>query len=326
MFSFYNHCIYCQNEIDEKSKTDGEHIIPKSIEGFWRSYDVCTDCKKYFGDNIDGLALKNIDIIEAMKNLGFKEKAPFDGIPLYSKDIVNDTVIPFCSKNGMLRPKVEKSDNYLSCGEDDWEFVAKKWLFDVATPILGKDAAEIEINQIKERYKMLQPGEKLKIDSIRCTIRKGAAKNINVDTNKLPSITPLIAKISIAYLFLVFSGGVADIKELLELRDHCRFNGPIGEQVIYRTRPQEESSYAKYHNIYLESHNKLLMLRITMFGYCCWTVILTSEIPIKIGELNGKLVDASCLKLDFSDPNDKKKFIGFKYSGEKSMLMQRYDI
>lgn len=56
MFNYFQKCIFCFSSLPTYPSGDGEHVIPKNINGFWRVYDVCDLCREYFGTNVDHLS------------------------------------------------------------------------------------------------------------------------------------------------------------------------------------------------------------------------------------------------------------------------------
>ena len=88
LFQQYDFCIFCLDPLSKERKGEGEHVFPQNICGSWRIYDVCSDCMKYFGDNIDQLSIKNPNIINALKDGKFKKSdIYFEQLQYKGKDL-----------------------------------------------------------------------------------------------------------------------------------------------------------------------------------------------------------------------------------------------
>lgn len=117
MFKFYNHCIFCKKKLPAEPNGVGEHVIPKNIYGFWRSHDICKECKQYFGDNIDQIPLQNVYILNAMKNLNLPNADElFEHLPHFGFDTIDKRKIPIIRKGDGFKIKSTRKDkNFLEC-------------------------------------------------------------------------------------------------------------------------------------------------------------------------------------------------------------------
>ena len=123
IYKIYKYCIFCPQKLPNDTSGRGEHVIPESIFGFWRIFDICNDCKKHFGDNVDGLAIKNSHILNAMSNFN-KEKVEkyFDEMPFSGKDSKTNNTVKMVRKKGELKAKVViKNSESIQYSEEDFE-------------------------------------------------------------------------------------------------------------------------------------------------------------------------------------------------------------
>jgi hypothetical protein len=121
MFSWHKNCLFCFKALPEldQRKGEGEHIIPKNIYGFWKSYDICSECKEYFGKNIDILSLKNPNLLNAIKELKLPyADTVFDNISYSARDTIDNRSIKMVRKKGKFRIKVSQiRNNFFECAE-----------------------------------------------------------------------------------------------------------------------------------------------------------------------------------------------------------------
>src|SRR4051794_10408227 len=62
----------CSENFGPRSRSE-EHIIPKSLFGKFITNDLCKCCNDHFGAVADHALVRDKDIVEAAKLLGFKE-------------------------------------------------------------------------------------------------------------------------------------------------------------------------------------------------------------------------------------------------------------
>lgn len=197
LFRIYQYCIFCFKELppQDQRSGEGEHVIPKSIFGFWRSYDVCEDCRKYFGDNVDQLATQNPLIIDSMKqlNLGNPEKY-YEQLNFIGKDIHSNQPVKMIRRNGNYKSKAIISEKYIECSERDFDQLVIKNFRMTLSSKYNSEELEQKLTEIKEAYFNLNIGDSI-IDPVLGEIKRRQISNIEYDQENLPSITPLIAKI-----------------------------------------------------------------------------------------------------------------------------------
>ena len=319
MLKFYGYCIFCFKELPTEPKGEGEHIIPKNIYGFWRTYDVCEKCKEYFGDNVDQLPLKDIAILNAMKylNLPNADKL-FENLPYIGTDTIDKSNIQMIRKDGDFKIKVTAVDNrFLECSEDDWDMFGIKWLEDNVRHKVTKQVFDKEIEHMKNEYKALNPGDTVHSDILGYSIRKRQTYNVEVDKGALPAITKLIAKIVVCFLWLVLSPQqIAEIPDFEMLVKHARSEHELRKYLINWCSITQKVQYHKFHRLRLHTFANTQIVDITLFGYPNWRTVLKSTSPIILKDSEDQKLEEVQLILDFEDLENRKKYIGFRYADE----------
>lgn len=317
--------------LGKERKGDGEHVFPQNICGSWKIYDVCPECMRYFGDNVDQLSIKNPNIINSLKAGKFKKSDKyFEQLRYKGKDVVSDEYFDMVLRGGVHRLKIKeislnKKDIELLCSDEDFEDVIipkiyQKFLFN-----FPKKLFDSEIEEIKRNYKILNPGDQLKSKIFNITIRKGEISQVQLDEETLPSISPLIAKIVLCFLFYILNPKqIALIEEIELLKDHARNGKPLTKPIIYWHPFDEKQPTQSWHGIKLSIDKDFLFFDVTLFGSINWRVILRSKEPIGI-QLDGSKKDRLemlFLVNDFESHTQKPPLIGIKYIGiEESYLV-----
>ena len=316
MFKQYDFCIFCFKSLPKPPKGEGEHVIPKNVYGFWRIYDICEECKKYFGDNVDHLAIKNVHIVHAMHDLVLPKSDKFlDSLPYYSTDVFENRKVKMVRKDGKYKTKVKTDgDRYLECSEEDWEIVGVEWLKKFSN--ISKEEFNKEIERLRQEYNKLRPGQIIHSNLLQCYIRKSQTKNVEYDKEALPDISQLIAKIVISFLSYLLAGKqIVNINQYKMLLEHARYGHPLEKFVIGFLPPREETKFFKFHRIAMSCFSNILMVDVTFFGNLTWRTSLRCKSPITINLDTGRVADEVMLILDFEDLNNRQKVIGYKYSG-----------
>jgi hypothetical protein len=329
MFSLYENCLFCFSELPDPSQRrgQGEHVIPRNIYGFWKSQDICDSCKRYFGLKVDNLALKNAELVKAITELNLPNiDSVLDSHAYQAKDTINDSKVKMVRKKGKFKIKVTKTKNhFFECAEEDWPKIGLEWIRSTAPTSFPIEVIETEIRNLEEQYKKLKPGETVRSDKLGITVRKRQVRGVEFDTSSFLSISPLIAKIAVCFLYYCLSPEELEkIKEVEMLRSHARHSKPIDNYVINWFPPIKKTPYYRWHRITLEPFGKTLLLDITLFGYPNWRIIATSEDKLSVKYRNGQPVRMLYLVFDFSDFLDKKKYLGFKYQDNNQI--EWYDL
>lgn len=322
MFNFFKRCIFCYESLPEEPQGDGEHVIPRNIFGFWRIHDVCEKCKEYFGEKIDQLSLQDVQVLSAIHSLQLpKADLYFDSLPYLGSDTVDGRKVKMIRKGGRLKTKAQYLDtDFFECAEDDWERIGIEWM----RKDVGKEISEDDFNKESERlrndYQGIKTGEIIHSDLLGYSVRKRTVTDIQVDLDKLPSISKLIAKIVFSFLHYMLSREqILNIREYLILRDHARYDGELKKYTINWCPLVKKVSYHRFHRIWLWtlSNSNTFGVDTTFFGYPSWRTIFSSNIPIVLKDHRGKRLDEVSLIFDFKDLHNRVKHIGFKYNGRK---------
>ena len=193
MFNFYKNCLFCFKPLPEIPTGVGEHVFPKSVYGFWRIYDVCDECIKHFGDNIDQLALQHPQILKAIEQLNLPNaNRYYEQIKYEGTDTIDSIKVKMVLKDGDFKTKArEVNEDFFECAENDWENIGIRWLRNKTN--LPDDDFLKEVERLKEGYFKLEPDETITSNQLGFSVRKKSVKDVRIDEKNLPSITPLIA-------------------------------------------------------------------------------------------------------------------------------------
>lgn len=329
MFKFHDHCIFCFEQLPTEPGGVGEHVIPKSIYGFWRLYDICDECKRYFGRNIDQLALQNVNIINAIKKLELPDADKlFDHLPYVSTDTIDQRKIPMIRKGRKFKIKsTVKDQDFLECSEDDWETFGIRWLENNVRYRVPKAEFDKEIEPLKGKYDALKPGETVHSDILNYSIRKSQTHNVEVNSEALSPITKLIAKITICFLWQVLSPQqIATIRDFEMLVKYARFGGDLRNFLINWCSLTQEVEYHKFHRLRLHVSDNTQIVDVTLFGYPNWRTVLGSAPPIILRDDKGKELEEVQLILDFEKLEKRQKYFGFKYVSENQIRYHKLDL
>lgn len=323
MFKFYDHCIFCSKKLNPDSTGGvGEHVIPKAIYGFWRSYDICEDCKKYFGNKVDSLAIQNVSILNAMSQLNLPDSEKLWGnLPYVGTDTIDRRKIPMRKKNGIFKIKAtSKDDDFMECSENDWKTFGINWLKSKVESKVSMDDFDKEIEILKDKYEKLKHGETVRSELLNYSIRKRQTHNIEINNQSIPPLTKLISKIFIFFLFLVLSPRqIKLIRDIENIFNHARFDGEIKKNLINWCPLAQAVEYYKFHRLRMHKFAYIQVVDITLFGYLNWRIVLRSQLPILIKDTEGDELEEVQLILDFEDLENRQKYIGMKYIDENEI-------
>ncbi|MFZ5518876.1 MAG: hypothetical protein ACOY90_19755 [Candidatus Zhuqueibacterota bacterium] len=320
MFTYFKKCIFCFNALPETPTGDGEHVIPKNIYGFWRVYDICDSCRQYFGDKIDQLSIKNAWILKALHQLDIPEYEKYsENLPYVGKDTIDGKPVEMIRKNKKYKNKVRQiDDKFFECSEDDWKHIGQEWIRSTNKSNIDDDVLNNEIRKLNQNYDTAKLGEIVESDKLNVKIRKRQVKDIKLAIEKLPPITPLIAKI--ASFFLIYALPPRIISNLLEIEslvNHARYDTKIREYFINWCPLLIKEEYQKRHTIRMHNSDHLLVLDISLFGYPNWRIFLHCKQKIKFDPFDAIEYDTLIFILDFENPDNKRKIIGFKAINDK---------
>ena len=324
MFKTYDRCIFCFNEILDTSKGEGEHVIPKNIFGFWRIYDICGECRQHFGDKIDQLGLKNVHILNAIKRLELPNADKFyQNLSYIGTDHLENREVKMYLKDGKYKIKANIVDqNFLECSEDDWENFGIRWLAQTMRAKVSKKVFDNEVDRLKRDYQALKPGETTHSKVLDYSVRKLQTKKVEVDNASLPNISPLIAKITMSFLWYALAPNqIAFIHECESLTKHARFDIELRKNLINWCPLFRKEEYQKYHRLRVHAFSQTMVVDITLFGYPNWRMVLSSGEEVVLTDHENAAVEEIHLVLDFDDLDNREKYVGYKRPGE---LRPRY--
>jgi len=320
-FHIYENCIFCFNPIAENSIGVGEHVIPESIYGFWRVFDVCKDCMKYFGDNVDQLAVKDVHLLNALHKLNLKDVEPYySNFQFKGKDTIDGKDVKMVRRKKNFKAKVINNDNYIiQFNEKDFDPVGIPWLKKQLQFKNPKKLIDGELNDLNENFKKLEPGE-IYNSILGFSIKKGEISDVKLDNNAIAPITPLISKVALSFLcYFLQIEQLSKIQELDILRMHARFNKNLNENLINCCPIFEEKSYGMWHGIRLLIKPNLLLLDICFFGYVNWRIVLHADnLILKMDNEKGN-VEILAFELHFEDLNNRKKYFMVKYQNSEDV-------
>lgn len=315
MFNAFQHCIYCHKELPKDRSTIGEHIFPANVYGFWRSHDVCAECMQYFGDNVDNLTLSHPHILRGIEQLGLPKLEDYlRNLRYEARDVFNGRKVEMIRRDGSFQTKTTfNEDKYLECSEVNWEKIGIQWAINHNKHKVCSEQLEQEIEEIKKNYSKLKPGESITSDLLNYTVRKSRVTEVKLDKSAVPSITPLIAKITTAFLFYFLPVKVTlSIQELELLIDHARRNIELPKYFINPCAFTQEEFYEQLHAVSVHYDSFLLIIDVTFFGSINWRLLLRPKEKVVFQEIDGhSYVDFMFIQ-DFNDMENKKKYLAIK--------------
>jgi hypothetical protein len=329
MFNYHERCLFCFSNLSKEPKGKGEHVIPRNIFGFWRVYDVCDDCKQYFGDHVDNLAVQHPSILAAMEALELPAAEKLsENLHYYAEDTVTKHKLPVIKKGDTFKIKVNyPNDELFECDEGDWEKIRLDQNRINARGDLSQDEFEIEIQRLKHEFKKIAPGKSIDSSKLGIEIRKRQFTNVTIDNQKVPSITPLIAKIVICFLSYVLSDDQIKAIEISDmLRRHARFGEPLREFTVNWCPLFKEKVYRKYHRLRLEFYKDCVTTDVSLFGYANWRVIMRSAQSLLALNLQELPYDGASIILDFKNIDQRRKLFGFRQIGTQEYVYHQFDI
>jgi hypothetical protein len=242
----------------------GEHVIPKNIFGHWRIYDVCEECMKYFGNNVDQLALNNVFILEAIDKLGLKNtNRLYEQLPFVGEDTQTGRKTDMLYRQNTFQVKSKRDPGYIACPEDILQKGDANWF----RSIIGRElsASELEeISNLSNQYKVIEPGDEIHSKVLNLRIKKQQVKSIRIDQEALPPITPLICKI--AYCFLMYIDQSLFVGKDDIVRIHARYSKTLPSyKVNWCSRENFREEYGKMHGLILHTNGPFPILDISLF-------------------------------------------------------------
>lgn len=317
MFNLFTKCIFCDNDLPEKPSGVGEHVIPESLLGFWRIYDVCKDCMLYFGDNVDQLGIKNPNLLHSMKLLKIDKVEKYaDNMPYVAKDTQTSEKVKMVRKRSKFKTSARKiNEEFYECAEEDLDKVAIPQIKNMCNNILTKETIDLEAEKLKEEYLKIAPGDYITNSILGITLKKRQVKGVEYDKELIPSISPLIAKIIFSAIHYFLPLNITDsLIDYRSLRDHARYGKKLRDYTINSCNLRKGDSRYHFHRIKFEKMGHALLTDVTLFGYNNWRSILPANERVILLDETEKEVESLSLYLDFEQHNHRNKLIALKYS------------
>ncbi len=276
-------CIFCLSEFFFQTHGDGEHVVPQNIFGFWKIYDVCPKCVTIFGNSVDHLALKNIEVLNLLDRLSLKDTTPYyENIPFVGLDSKSRIPLKMVFRKGSLRVKILKSPSLIRCDETQLETVAKPELRTLLAAKIREDEFEAEFQKMLSAYRKLPMGGTYHSPTLGYSIQKGQVVSREVDHPSLPPISRLIAKIVVccAHYLIPFDQQnlLIDLNPFVE---HAINGTELPEYKLLRLMSSDDAPF-RFHSLAVSTHGHELHVDVFLFGVMCWRAILTtSDLPPK---------------------------------------------
>jgi len=315
LFRLYPFCIFCNAELPspEKRSGAGEHVIPESIFGFWRSYDVCPECIKFFGDNIDHIATQNPNILHSMDLLKIKDvEKHYEQMNYQGEDTSSKIKIPMVRRKGNYKTKATITPNFIECSESDFDVIVKEDFKRLFASKFSSDKLDSQFEKLKESYLALKPGGSLTWSGFG-EIRKRQVTNIEYDFNNMPSIIPLIAKIAFISIHYFIPVQLLSSFTLYEaFKKQARYNESLPDHTINFCVIRKSNERYPFHCIRFLPGGHSLLVDVMFFGYDNWRCVLpfTQEVILNDGK---DTIEKFSFFLDFRDLRNKRKFLANYY-------------
>lgn len=301
MSDFYKNCIFCLKPLP--GKRQDEHVIPKNINGFWTIDMICNECMEHFGKNVDQLSIKDIRILKAMDYLGFKVNDKYRDLPYKAQDTIGSGNVKMILKNDRFKVKTSVRNDFLEIPTEDFDIIGINWLRKGNK--LSKKEFDEETNRVKIKIQNLNIGDNYYSEKLGCYFINRQATKVKIDTENIPSVTPLIAKIVICLLFsFIPARQIINLKESEMLRSHARYNEKLNEGIIYSIMPISKKQYGKYHFIRLKIYKNAIEINIIFFGHPSWLIKLHGNNEILIPFKNDGRIEEVNFIFDFKDKRE----------------------
>ncbi|MFC2076600.1 hypothetical protein ACFLT7_05910, partial [candidate division KSB1 bacterium] len=272
MFERLPNCIFCDTSLPELRSGVGEHIFPESIFGFWRSYNVCSDCQTALGEEVDCLATQNIELLNAVEALELRNiNRHLDNLAWHGKDTLDKRRVRMAKVGSKVRIKVTNEHDFLECSEQDLDKLAKPWLRERTRGRISNADFETEYSRLKSEYPKLNPGESYHSNEFGYAICRREVGNFKVDNPTPPSFTRLIAKIVTYFMHYVFPyNKLKNMDEFQMLTEHARYGNLLKPFTINPLSRAQNKSYNTIHQICFHLDDLIILVDTTFFGKISW--------------------------------------------------------
>lgn len=327
MTRLLKYCMFCPSELPKENLGVGEHIIPRSIMGFWRSHDVCPDCMRAFGKHVDHLSINHVYLLEAMKLLGIGDpEALLSQVPWQGIDTADDRKVNLVRRDGDYRVKVTRYQDNLEFSDTDLDNVAKPWLWERCRGNMSQEQFEQVYTEFRSDYLSYKPGEVYHSKVFGLSFRKRQVTNIQPSQPIPDDFTRIIAKIVCAFLYYAVPvESLLTIEELDQLRFHALSGEPLQPFTINHLRLAEDIVVRPFHAISIYPENRVTMVDTQLFARYCWRTVIHT--PGRLIVTNrGSNLEVIKLVLDFANPTERKKYVGMKPFDSKEFEWSEFDV
>jgi len=332
-FCYFEECIFCSKPLPIKGDrgTKGEHIFPENIQGFWKSFDICEDCKEYFGDKVDSIPLKNPEIIAAVKNLELNKKKSFgQGLKYKASSDLSEhpEEIDLYDKKGKMHVSAKEiSEDKFNCDESDTHKVGLDYVQKYRSEFFDENEIREEFKILLEKYGNLKSGEKVYSEKLKIWMKKGKLKEFKINKDSVEDATPLIAKILIFVINYFFKPDIPIIKNYPNILNYALGKEDLEEYIIFWS-PEPVQEYSKFHRITIEFLPNNFLIDISLFRCLNWRILLptTQDYVSNIYYDKNETFELKeiIFVLDFEKLDDKK--IHFYYREKDSDILYEIDV
>ncbi|MDP8208269.1 MAG: HNH endonuclease [Candidatus Electryonea clarkiae] len=323
MKQFSLKCIVCGKDLPPENERGkhGEHIIPKVHGGCVAIKDVCNECNRYFGDNIDLLLLKDGRIIQAVGKLGIEnlKRIILDNATITSKDTIDGHNVPMVYRNGDYQIKPQELNSEII--EMSEEKSKKYWEEKIKKRIKSGELPKESLKEFKDKewpsYEQSRVNETFVSSIPDVAMRKRqVSKPIPEFDVSIEQSKRAVAKIAYEFAYVLTpEENMARIwNDLDVLRQIARYNKPIPEMMFVYQNIKKK--YAFTHEImmqYPKHMPSMVFMDIVFFGTVDYRIILRSNKgqldPIRLPDTK-QSVDMIGLAMEFYPNQPKRKYVG----------------
>lgn len=328
MWSIFTKCLFCDQDLPNSPTGLGEHVIPANLFGFWCSHDVCSKCIEYFGFKIDKLGINNPYLINSMEKLKIQNlEKKYEQMPFIGINTLTNVPVKMIRRKGTFKATTRIEDNnFLECSETDFDYVAIPFINSLIQEKLPKDVIQKAIVDLKDKYLKLKIGESIISDIFKITLKRNQVRDVEYDFERVPIITPLIAKIVFTAIhYFVPLDLLGSLSNYWAYRDHARFNKEIKEFTINDCILQKNDIRFPFHAIrFLGGGGNTLMVDCMLFGYNNWRCLFYSDKEVRLLDGFNNEVERISFYMDFQEQQNKKKFLEFIYPDKTKQIYPFY--
>lgn len=330
-FAFLNNCVFCENKLPpiKKRTGDGEHVFPKNIFGFWKSRDVCVECVRYFGIEIDKLTNQNIEIQKAKNVLKLDSKKYTEGTEFEGIDSFNSKKVDFILKEDKPRIKFIKTNDFFQFSEDKLETIGLDWIKKDRIKYLDNETIDIETKKLMDKYNKAEYGHIVYNKKLKVSIRKAKAKIFKLKDSKTKSLNKLTGKIVFIFLnYFLERENLDKLVDLQNLKNYIMNDTEIPEFTIYRCEYFKNENYSKNHFIKIDICEGIVFVYVVYFGYISYVVNLRTNgiVSTKYQNLKGEFKDIESLIFALDFEGKRKMILEIKLENENEYIHSEFEL